>query len=136
MSTLQAYDTPGTHKVSVIMPAVTAADGGTAFVVFTAPVACFLEKLNVVPATAITGQDTNTKHLNVINRGTTGGGSTEIGNYDLTSGFDIGVAGLDIYAPASSLSIAAGTQIGLTVEDQGTGIAIPALLVTVEFAPN
>lgn len=136
MSERQKYDVPGTHDESVVIPAVAAADNTIAFVIFEAPVNCQIEKVRVVPATAITGQDTNTKHLNLINRGTNGAGNTEIGNYDLTSGNDIGVAGLDLYAPATSLSVSQGNQLGLQIEDQGTGIAIPALHVTVEFAPN
>ena len=56
MSTLAAYDTEGTRKESFVTSPVTAADAGTTFVIFKAPVAVKIEKINIIPAAAATGQ--------------------------------------------------------------------------------
>ena len=136
MSQRQAYDAPGTHDRQAVLPPVAAADATADFVVFEAPVNCKVEKVKVIPGAAVTGADTNTRHLNLINRGANGAGTTEIANYDLTSGNDAGVAGLVLYAPPSPLAVVQGTQLALQVEKVGNGIALPPLAVVVEFSPN
>ena len=136
MGNRQAYDVPGTRDKTVASPATAAADASTTYVIFEAPVNCKIEKVRVVPGAAVTGQDTNTKNLNLIDRGTNGAGATELANYDLTSGNDIGVAGYDLYSPASALSVSTGNQLGLQVEQVGAGMALSPLAVTVEFSPN
>lgn len=136
MSQRQAYDTPGTHDRQAVLPPVAAADATANFVVFEAPVNCKVEKVKVIPGAAVTGADTNTRHLNLINRGTNGAGAAEVANYDLTLGNDVGVAGLVLYAPVPALAVAQGTQLALQVEKAGTGIALPPLAVVVEFSPN
>ncbi|MEK6711647.1 MAG: hypothetical protein AABZ64_13820 [Nitrospinota bacterium] len=136
MAQRQAYDTPGTHDQRAGIEPTAAADASKTHVIFEAPVSCKIEKVKIIPGAAITGANTNTKHLNLINRGTNGAGAAEIANYDLTLGNDIGVAGLVLYAPASPLAAAQGTQLGLQVEQVGTGQALPPLAVVVEFAPN
>lgn len=136
MSQRQAYDTPGTHDVQRGIEPTAAADASKTHVIFEAPVSCKVEKVKVIPGAAITGANTNTKHLNLINRGANGVGTTEIANIDLVQGTDIGVAGANLYAPASPLEVAQGVQLGLQVEQIGTGQALPPLAVIVEFSPN
>ncbi|MBI2178921.1 MAG: hypothetical protein HYY66_07485 [Candidatus Tectomicrobia bacterium] len=136
MSQRQAYDTPGTHDVHGCIEPTAAGDASKTHVIFAAPVSCKVEKVKVIPGAAITGANTNTKHLNLINRGANGAGTTEIANRDLVLGTDLGVAGVDLYAPASPLDLAQGAQLGLQIEQIGTGQALPPLGVIVEFAPN
>jgi len=136
MSQRQAYDAPGTHDRQAALPPVAAADPTADFVVFEAPVNCRIEKVKVIPGAAVTGADTNTRHLNLVNRGANGAGAAEVANYDLTSGNGLGVAGLVLYAPAVPLAVVQGTQLALQIEKVGTGIALPPLGVVVEFSPN
>ncbi|MBI4250997.1 MAG: hypothetical protein HY618_00925 [Candidatus Tectomicrobia bacterium] len=136
MSTRQSLDVPGTYDMQAHIEPTAAADASKTHVVFLAPAAVKLEKVKVIPGAAVTGANTNTKHLNLINRGTNGAGAAEIANRDLVLGTDIGVAGVDLYAPASPLELAQGAQIGLQIEQIGTGQALPPLAVVVEFSPN
>ncbi len=136
MSEGQKYDVPGTHEQVAFIESTAAADATKTRVIFVAPVSGKIEKVKVVPDTAITGADTDTKHLNLIDRGTTGAGSTELASIDLVSGTDIGVAGANLYAPATPLSVSQGNQLAIQVEKIGTGQALPPLHVEVEFAAN
>ena len=136
MSQRQAYDTPGTHDAHRCIEPTAAGDASKTHVIFAAPVNCKVEKVKVIPGAAVAGADTNTRHLNLINRGANGAGTTEIANYDLTSGNDAGVAGIVLYAPPSPLAVVQGTQLALQVEKVGNGIALPPLAVVVEFSPN
>ena len=137
MSDKQKYDVPGTHDMAATTPQHAAATATEIIPIFEAPASVKIEKVIFRPGAAVTGQDTNTTHLNVINMGTAGTGTTELGNYDLTSGNDLAVGERkELYAPATSLEVAAQTLIGLQLEKVGTGLDVPDGIVIVEFAPN
>jgi hypothetical protein len=134
MSELQAYDVPGTQREMVAVPAHAAATATEIVPIFEAPVGAKIEKVIFRPGAAVSGADTNTTHLNVIDMGTGGAGTTELGNYDLTSGNDL-TAGerKELYAPATPLSVSQNNLIGLQFQKVGNGLAVPAGSVIVEL---
>lgn len=136
MSARQPYDVPGTHDKLANIPAIAAAAATENHVVFVAPVNCKVTAVKVIPGAAITGANTNTKHLNLIDRGTNGAGTTELAARDLVLGTDLGVAGVTLYAPAGGLAVNQGNQLALAVEEIGTGQALAPIAVVVEFEPN
>ncbi|MBT3350425.1 MAG: hypothetical protein HOC91_09730 [Nitrospinaceae bacterium] len=137
MSELQAYDTPGTRRSFVAVPAHASAAATELFPVFEAPVAAKIEKVIFRPSAAVTGVDTNTTHLNVIDIGTAGTGTTELGSYDLTSGNDLTKGERkELYAPSTVLSVSQNNLIGLQFEEIGTSIAVPAGIAIVEWSAN
>lgn len=82
----------------------------------------------------ITGQNTNTFNVNLINRGTDGTGITELANRDYVSGTDESAyVERDLYAPSSYLEVSKGTVLDLQRELVGIGMASPRFLGYVEF---
>ena len=137
MSSRQAYDTPGVHDKIVAAPAHLAATATEIVPVFEAPVNCRITKVTFRPGAAVTGANTNTTHLNVIDMGVAGTGTSEKGNYDLISGNDLAAGEAKaLYAPAGGLAVSQGNLIGLQFEKVGTGLTVPAGAVIVEFEPE
>lgn len=137
MSELQAYDTPGTRREMVAVPSHAAAAATEIVPVFEAPAGAKIEKVIFRPGAAVTGADANTTHLNVINMGVAGTGSTELGNYDLTSGNDLAAGERkELYAPAAALAVSQNNLIGLQFQKVGTGLAVPAGVAIVEWSAN
>lgn len=137
MALIPLGNIPGKHSCEVVVPAHAAATATEQAPVFYAPFACKVTAVRVVAGAAVTGANTNTTHLNLHNRGTDGSGTTEIANYDLTSGNNLtAYDNYNLYAPASGLAVAAGGVLSLQHEKVGTGLDVPALCVVVEFEPN
>ncbi len=137
MSELQAYDTPGTRKAVVHVPAHLAATATEIFPIFEAPVGAKIEKVIFRPGAAVAGINTNTTHLNVIDMGVAGAGVTELGNYDLTLANDLAVGERkELYAPASPLEVLQNNVIGLQFEKVATGLLVPAGVAIVEWSAN
>lgn len=112
------------------VPATAAADATIGHPVFIAPRDVEILEVSIIPQAAVTGADTNTKHLNLRNRGADGTGTTELANYDLTSGNNLSNHDeKSLYAPTTPLAIADGVVLQLEVEKIGTGLATPAFLV-------
>lgn len=112
--------------------AVAAATATEKRVIFRAKRACRVKSVSIAPSAAVTGQATNTKHLNVHKN------VTEVANYDLVGGSNL-VAFEDkvLYAPATPLAMAAGDYIAIQHEQVGTGLAVPDCHTTVviDFEP-
>lgn len=131
---LQVHDIPGVHVATAVMPASAAADATAEVPVFRAPFACKVRKVVLVPGAAITGTATNYHNLNLINRGTDGSGTTELANRDYLNGTNESKAvARELYAPASYLALAAGAVLAIEKEKVGTGLALPAIQVIVEY---
>ena len=127
-------DLLGGNVKTAYFPAFGTTDISKQVPVFLAEFACKITKLSLVPQAAVTGQDTNTRHLNLINKGAAGSGTTELTSYDLTNGNDL--SAMDeyvIYNPAAPLDLPANTVLALEGEKIGTGLATPEMLVQVEF---
>ena len=116
------------------VPAAAAGDATKEWPVFYADRACRILGVGVVPQATVTGADTNTFHWNVLNKGTDGNGTTEIGNVDFVAGtnaddFDY----REIVAETASRRLNAGQVLSLQREKVGTGQATPEALVVVIY---
>jgi hypothetical protein len=130
----QAYTT------QVFQAQVLAATATEAHVFFTAPRACRVVQVSVTADIATTGDNTNTKNLNLVNKGAAGSGTTEVGNLDLVTGvnlaaFDEKVIPLNA-SNASGVVLANGDVLALQYEKVGTGVNVGALTVNVLWEPN
>lgn len=110
----------------IYAPAHAAATASEYLVSFVAPFDCRLKAVYFVPKDDVTGVDTNTTHLNVINKGSAGAGSTELGALDLTDGNDL--TAFDVNTVVSSLTtdLTEDDVIAVQYEKVGTGLDVPA----------
>jgi len=127
-------DIPGYHTANAYLPSHAAATATEGYPIFTAPFRCEITSILIVPAAAVTGADSNSTYLNLINRGTAGSGTTEIGSYDLTTGNNLATSDEKVlYAPATPLAVSDGNVLAFIFEKHGSGLLVPALLVQVTF---
>lgn len=121
------HDVPGGHTFSKTLRAHAAATATEKAMIFRAPFRCKVRSVVIVWDAAITGQDTNTTHINLQNGGAAGAGTTELANIDYVSGTDaVALADTSLYAPDTYLSLAAGERLVLQWEKVSTGLDIPA----------
>lgn len=116
------------------VPAAAAADATMEWPVFYADRPCRILGIGVVPQATVTGADTNTFHWNVLDKGTDGNGTAEIGNVDFVSGtnaddFDY----REVVAETANRRLNAGQVLSLQRERIGTGQASPEVLVVVVY---
>ena len=136
----QVYDIPGEHTKECTTPSHAAATANEEVPVLVVPASApegfKIDGVDLYPGDDVTGANTNTTHLNLINRGTDGTGTTELANYDLTSGNNLTKAVKKaLYAPATALSLAVNSVLVLQHENVGTGLLVQALRVVVRFRP-
>lgn len=128
------HDVPGGHTQQVQLKSHAAATTTETTGVFEAPFKCRIRSVTVRFDAAITGADSNTTHVNVLNAGTAGSGSTELASVEYTSGTDaVKGAVVTLYEPDDPLEVAAGTLIQIQHEKVGNGLLIPTGLVTVTY---
>ncbi len=106
--------------------------------VFTAPHNLELKEVTVVNSTIVVGADTNAVHLNLIDGGLEGAGTTQIANIDLVNGTDLIVGKTQLFdgtTTALERFLALGTILELEAEEVGTGDAtdMPELLLIFAF---
>lgn len=125
-----------TEKYSTVVLAVHAAATATeARAIFTAPRACKITGVSFTPDVASTGDNTNTTYLNVINKGASGSGTTEIGNLDLATGTNL--TAFDEQAiTITATSLAEGDVVALQFEKVGTGVLVGPGVVNVTWYPT
>lgn len=133
------YDTPGIRSSFLYVAAVAAATATESHPIFVAPCACVLTSVNIVPQAAVTGDNTNKKNLNIINAGSAGSGSTEVGNLDLSTGTNL-VAFDQKNIPLNAtytagVTLAEGDVVKMEYEKVGNGVLVPELIARVEFRP-
>ena len=131
---------PGRHTVCVTLPAVAAATATQTNMIWIAPDAVQVVGVEVAAGAGVTGNNSNTKNLNLIDAGT-GAGTTEVGNLDLVTGTDLTAktprAIVDADAgTGAAFSLDAGDGLALIVEKVGTGVAVPDLLVRITYRFN
>jgi len=121
--------TGGDRQITIV-PAHAAATATESYPVFSAPYACDINAIKVNPITAVSGANTNTTHLNFDTA------SAEFANLDLTSGNDL-TANIDNSVTISTAtSLTAGQNVEIEFEKVGTGLAVPAMLVVIEYTSN
>lgn len=121
------------------MAAIAAATATQKDPIFTAPCKCRVTRVAVTPQAASTGDNTNTKNLNILNAGSDGTGTTEVGNKDLVTGTNL-VALDETVVPlnttyANGVDLSEGDVLALQTEKVGTGVAVGPFLVSVDFVP-
>lgn len=128
------HDVPGGHVHQTVIRAHAAADATEKVNIFEAPFATKIRAVYIRPDAAITGADTNTTHVNLINAGTAGTGTTELGNINFTDTVDAAIGErLELYAPDAALAVDANTLLVVQLELVGTGLALPQFLCVVEY---
>jgi len=135
----RVHDIPGTHMVSVMLPAHAAATATEAIPIFRAPFACKVKAVRVIPGAAAVGDDTNSTHYNLLNGGSVGTGTTEIGNLDYVTNTNAAVGVVqDVYVPAagSEQALSAGDILKMQIEKIGTGLALGTTLCVIEYQGN
>lgn len=120
---LKVHDIPGTHYAQVHLPVVATGDASAIIGTWVAPHKCKIVSIEHVPSAAITGVNTNTRHLNVQLAA-----GTEIANLDYVDGEDGAAAtpnALTLTGTAAQLTLAAGAGLLIQSEKVGTGLALP-----------
>ncbi len=132
--TSSLHDVPGVHVHQTTIRAHAAATATERVNIFEVPFKAKVRAVYIRPDAAITGADTNTTHVNLLNGGTAGTGTTELGAKDFVAGTDAAIGEkLTLYAPASKLAVDAGTLLVIQFEKVGSGLALPQFSVTVEY---
>lgn len=107
-------------------------------VVGEAPFAGTVTAVTFTPDTAITGANTDTRSLNVINAGSDGTGTTEIASIDFVSGTDADAfdeTALTLSAVEDATTVAAGDIIKLNSDAiGGSGMVDPGGLLQVTIS--
>jgi len=107
--------------------------------IFTAPRKCVVLEINVVPQTATTGDNTNSKTLNTINKGTAGVGTTQVSTLVLATGVNLVAFQKQNFAfnaaYAAGHNMAAGEVLTLQTAKVGTGVIVGPFIVSVVWQP-
>ena len=127
------YDIPGNHRSTQAIDPVDAGDATEEQLIFVAPTKCTVKGVAITPDADVTGNDTNTKNLNVVNKGSDGTGSTEIANLDLATGTDLSEFDRTAISASLDVDLEAGDSLTLQIEQVGSGVAIPRSLVDVDY---
>lgn len=117
---------PGIMTAQLRSKAHAAATATETILTWIAPQDCRLMGVHFYPDSAVTGADTNTTHLNVLD------GATEIDNYDLTSGNDIAVTGYT-FSTTLARDLSEGDRVIVQAEKVGTGLDVPAGTFVFEY---
>lgn len=105
--------------------------------IFVAPYACEVGQVSIMNSnSAITGANTNTVHLNLINGGPEGAGTTQIAARDLVLNTDLDIGKTLLYDSLTSpTQLDEGDMLELEFEEVGTGlgVAIDELLLGILY---
>lgn len=127
---------PLTRTYQVLVPAVVTAANETS-TVCKAPFAGTVTAVSYVPDTAITGADTNTRKVALVNKGQSGAGSTQVASLQFNSGTN-GVAfdesALALSGTPANLVVAEGDVLALASTAVGTGLADPGGTLFLEIS--
>ena len=106
-------------------------------VVFRVDSAGTVSAVTYAPVTAITGANTNTRSVSLVNKGQSGAGSTVIATIQYNSGVNAAAADentVTLSGTPANLVVAAGDLLQWQSTAVGTGIADPGGLVCVTVA--
>lgn len=127
----------GTVLQTPTIAQATAVSGNTN--VFRAPSAGTVTAVTYAPVTAITGANTNTRSVTLVNKGQAGSGSTVVATIQYNSGVNAAAADentVTLSGTPANLVLAAGDILQWQSAAVGTGIADPGGLVCVTVAAN
>ena len=107
--------------------------------IFTAPCKCRVRGVRFTPDAATTGDNTNRTDLNLVNKGASGVGTTQVGNLDLLTG--VNLVALDetniplTGAYVSGVDLVAGDVLALEFEKVASGVAVGPICGMVDWEP-
>lgn len=130
---------PFATPVTVPVQPVATAGNDLNTVAFIAPRAGTISAVTYTTVTAITGANTNTRSVTLVNKGQSGAGSTVIATLQFDSAVNTVAAdekAITLSATAANLVVAAGDVLQWQSLHIGTGIADPGGLVAVTVSPN
>jgi hypothetical protein len=123
----------GTSRQVVVGPQATAgSDLNTN--VWVVPSACTVTAVTYAPVTAITGANTNTRSVSLVNKGTDGSGTTVVATIQYNSGVNAAAADentVTLSGTPANLSLTAGQVLQWQSTHIGTGIADPGGLINI-----
>lgn len=102
-----------------------------------APFAGTVSKISYIPNATITGQNTNTRKVALVNKGQSGSGNLETASIQFNSGVNAAAfdeTSLTLSGTAANLVVAEGDVLTVESTAVGTGLADPGGLVFVEFS--
>ena len=127
---------PGSHDFLIPTVAHAAATATETFPVFYAPETGYLHYVGWTPAADITGANTDSTNMNLIDTDGDGNGATEVANKDWISGVNaVNDDEIALYNPAaaSRRAMTVADQLKLQFEKAGNGLAIPAGLLRIVY---
>jgi len=128
------HDIPGHHHYPFSIPEVGSAEPTRSHVIFRAPFKAKVRRVSYIFDASVTGQDTNTFRLNLIDRGTDGAGTAVLASRSYTAGTDDSAYVVRVlYEPSEGYSINAGQVLDLQRERIGGGMDMPRLYGVVEI---
>jgi hypothetical protein len=130
---------PYVRVIDADVPAVSTVGNDDDSVVGQAPFDCTVTSVVYIPETAITGADTNSRTVSLVNKGQAGSGSTTVASLALTSGVNAAAnddKAITLSATAANLVLAAGDTLQWRSIHVGTGIADPGGMIRVTVSRN
>ena len=128
---------PYVRVIEVDVPAVSTAGNDDDTVAFQAPFDCTVTAVEYVPEAAITGADTNSRTVSLVNKGQAGSGSTSVASLALTNGVNATAYNertVTLSGTAANLVLAAGDTVQWRSIHVGTGITDPGGVVRVTIS--
>lgn len=126
---------PFNERLDAVTPGAATAASDTSML-GEVPRASVVVSASYTPDAAITGANTNTRLVRVVNRGQAGTGTTVVASLQFNAGVNA-VAGdevaLTLSGTSADLNLAAGDVLAVESNAVGTGLADPGGLVAVEF---
>jgi hypothetical protein len=119
------------------VPAVSTAGNDDDTVLGQAPFACTVTSVQYVPEAAITGADTNSRTVSLVNKGQAGSGTTTVASLALTNGVNASANDektITLSGTAANLVLAAGDTLQWRSIHVGTGITDPGGVVRVTIS--
>lgn len=119
-----------------IVPAAAQA-ASAAFAALVLPFAGVVESVTYTTVSDITGANTNTRKVSVINKGQDGTGTTEVAAKQFNSGVDAAdfdETTITLSATEANLEVAAGDVLAWSSAAVSSGLADPGGLVTIKVA--
>lgn len=130
-------DTAPRAQTKQARAAAVAAGADATELIAEAPFAATVSSVSYTPDAAITGANTNSRTLTLVNRAQDGTGAVVVATLALTSGVNIAAGDegqLTLSVVANATTVAAGDELAFVSTHIGTGIADPGGLVQVEFS--
>jgi hypothetical protein len=127
---------PLTEVIRHVIPA-SAQAANTDIILGIAPFAGTVTSVKYIPDTDITGANTNTRKVSVINRGSAGSGTTEMAALSFTSGINgtaFAAKTITLSGTAANLAFVAGDVLAFKSEAVASGLADPGGTVEVTIS--